>query len=121
MNVLKIGGGAGIDHAPVLENLARRVQSGEQWVVVHGCSDLANQMAVAAGIPVQTITSPGGHTSRYTNAQMIPIFCEAAASINRQVTEFLHDEHVVAVGLPFPSVIRAQRKTAIRAIRNGRP
>lgn len=118
MNVLKIGGGAGIDHTPVLQNLAERIAQGEQWIVVHGCSDLANQLATQAGYTVQTITSPGGHTSRYTDATMIRLFEQAAAQVNQQITATLENLGVQAVGLR--NTLMARRKTAIRAIRDGR-
>ncbi len=120
IHVLKLGGGAGIDHAPVLENLARRICQGERWVLVHGASATANALAEQAGYPVQTITGPGGHTSRYTDARMIDLYCAAAASVNQQITAQLAGLGVAVTGLAGPNIITAQRKTAIRAIRNGR-
>jgi acetylglutamate/LysW-gamma-L-alpha-aminoadipate kinase len=120
INVLKIGGGAGIDVAPVMQNLARRMRRGERWIVVHGASDATNTMAQAMGYEVQMLTSPGGHTSRYTNAEMIEIYSAAAASVNQQITADLGSCGVQAAGLAGPNVIAAERKTAIRAIRNGR-
>ena len=124
INVLKIGGGAGIDATPVMQNLAQRVRAqdgyGERWIVVHGASDATNTLAEAMGYEVQTLTSPGGHVSRYTNAEMIEIFSAAAASVNQQVTADLCNYGIQAAGLAGPKVILAERKTAIRAIRNGR-
>ena len=46
INVLKLGGGAGVDAAPVLRNLAARVRAGERWALVHGASDAANRNAM---------------------------------------------------------------------------
>lgn len=120
INVLKLGGGAGIDHAPVLENLARRIHQGDRWILVHGASAAANALAEQAGYPVQTITSPSGHSSRYTDARMIELYCAAAASVNQQITARLAGLGIAAAGLAGPNVIMAQRKTAIRAVRNGR-
>lgn len=121
IHVVKLGGGAGVEHSPALRNLAERIQRGEQWVLVHGTSAAANALAEQAGQPVQTITGPNGHTSRYTNARMIPLYCAAAASVNQQLTAELASYGVPSVGLAGPNVILARRKTAIRAIRNGRP
>ena len=121
IHVLKIGGGAGIDSEPVLRNLAARILAGERWVIVHGASDTTNHMAEQAGIPVQTITSPGGHTSRYTDARMIEIYSAAAAAVNQRIVAQLAALGVNAAGLAGPNIISARRKTAIRAIRNGRP
>jgi len=74
VHVLKLGGGAGIDHEPVLRNLARRIQAGERWVLVHGASAATNALAEQVGYPVQTLVSPGGYTSRYTDARMIEVY-----------------------------------------------
>ena len=121
INVLKLGGGAGIEHAHVLQNLAARVNLGERWVLVHGCSAAANSLAEQAGYPVQTITGRDGHTSRYTDARMIGLYCAAAASVNQQIVAELTAAGAYSVGLAGPNVLLARRKTAIRAIRNGRP
>lgn len=121
IHVLKLGGGAGIDQAPVLGNLATRIRQGETWVLVHGASAAANALAEQAGYTVQTITSPGGHTSRYTDARMIELYSAAAASVNQQITAQLAQQGILAVGLAGPNVISARRKQSIRAIRNGRP
>jgi acetylglutamate/LysW-gamma-L-alpha-aminoadipate kinase len=120
-HILKLGGGAGVEHALALQNLAARVKRGEQWILVHGCSAAANDLAQQVGCTVQTITSPGGHTSRYTDARMIEIYSAAAASVNQQITAQLVAHGIHAVGLAGPDVITARRKEAIRAIRGGRP
>ncbi|MGQ9850780.1 MAG: [LysW]-aminoadipate kinase [Aggregatilineaceae bacterium] len=121
IHVLKIGGGAGIDPAPVLDNLARRIAGGEQWVVVHGASDEANRLAGRVGLTVQTLTGPDGHVSRYTDAQMIELYSAAAGLVNQRLVAGLAARGVCAAGLAGPAVITARRKTAIRALRNGRP
>jgi [amino group carrier protein]-L-2-aminoadipate/L-glutamate 6-kinase len=118
--VLKLGGGAGVDHEAVLRNLAQRVAAGERWVLVHGASDAANRLAEEVGYPAQTITTPGGHTSRYTDARTIEIYSAAAGSVNQQIVARLAAYGVSAVGLAGPNVIQARRKDAIRALRNGR-
>lgn len=120
INVLKIGGGAGNDHAATLQNLAARIQNGERWVLVHGASDAANQLAEQVGYPAQTLTTPGGHTSRYTDARTIEIYSAAAASVNQGMAAQLSALGINAVGLSGPNLIYARRKAAIRAIVNGR-
>ncbi|MFO7322274.1 MAG: [LysW]-aminoadipate kinase [Chloroflexota bacterium] len=118
--VLKLGGGAGVDHKAALENLARRVQAGEQWLLVHGASDAANRLAEEVGYPARTLTTPGGHVSRYTDARTLEIYSAAAASVNQQLVAQLESLGVRAVGLAGPNVIAARRKAAIRALHNGR-
>jgi [amino group carrier protein]-L-2-aminoadipate/L-glutamate 6-kinase len=120
VHVLKLGGGAGNDHASTLQNLAHRIQAGEQWVLVHGASDAANRLAEQVGYPAQTLVTPGGHSSRYTDARTIEIYSAAAATVNQHMVAQLSTFGVQAVGLTGPNIIRAQRKTAIRAIRDGR-
>src|SRR5215813_1709739 len=120
INILKLGGGAGNNHAAALRNLAQRIQTGEQWVLVHGASDAANQLAEQVGYPAQTLVTPGGHTSRYTDARTIEIYSAAAGSVNQQITAQLAAFGMNAVGLAGPNIIHARRKTAIRAIRDGR-
>ena len=120
LNILKIGGGAGIDHSAALEDIARRVQNGERWIVVHGCSDEANRLGEELGHPAQTITSPGGHTSRYNDARTIEIFTTAAGNVNGSIRDILQSLGASPTGL-IGGVISGQRKPAIRAIRNGRP
>jgi [amino group carrier protein]-L-2-aminoadipate 6-kinase len=120
IHVLKIGGGAGVDHRAPLANLAERVRAGEQWVLVHGASDAANRLAHEVGYHAQTLVTASGHSSRYTDPRTLEIFCAAAANVNGQTVAALHSLGVNAVGLAGPAVIRAERKTAIRAVRNGR-
>ena len=72
------------------------------------------------GYPAQTLVTPGGHTSRYTDVRTIEIFSAAAASVNQQITAELTALGINVVGLAGPNVIYARRKTAIRAIRDGR-
>ncbi len=121
IHVLKIGGGAGINPDPVLDNLARRIAGGEQWVVVHGASDEANRLAGRVGLTVQTLSSPDGHVSRYTDAQMIELYCAAAGAVNQRLVAGLAVRGLCVTGLAGPAIITARRKTAIRALRNGRP
>jgi acetylglutamate/LysW-gamma-L-alpha-aminoadipate kinase len=120
IRILKIGGGAGIDPTPALADVAGRVQAGERWIVVHGASDAANTLSRQMGIAPQTLTTPGGHSSRYTNAQTLEIFCAAAGQVNARVTATLCAEGAAAVGLCGVGVLRAERKTAIRALVDGR-
>lgn len=119
IGVLKLGGGAGVEHGPALADIAARVARGERWIVVHGASDAANRLAEAQGYPARTLVTPGGHTSRYTDARTLAIFCEAAAAVNAELTDRLTALGAAAIGLT-EGVILAERKTAIRALVGGR-
>lgn len=120
IHVLKVGGSAGVDHEAVLRNLAARLAAGEQWILVHGGSAAADQLAGQVGYPAQRLQLPNGHSSRYTDARTLEIFSAAAATVNQQLVAGLARCGANAVGLAGPNIIRAERKTAIRAIRDGR-
>ncbi len=120
INVMKLGGSAGTEYAAALRDLAGHIQRGERWVLVHGTSAAANELAERVGYTVQTITSPNGHTSRYTDARMIEVYSMAAASVNQRITATLTGYGIRAVGLAGPTIISAHRKKAIRAVRDGR-
>jgi acetylglutamate/LysW-gamma-L-alpha-aminoadipate kinase len=118
--VLKLGGGAGVQHAAALANLAARVAAGERWVLVHGASDAANRLAAERGVPVRTLTTSSGHSSRYTDPETLAIFCEAAAQVNAEMLAGLMARGCLAVGFANAEIIRAERKAALRAMVNGR-
>ncbi|MBC7810676.1 MAG: [LysW]-aminoadipate kinase, partial [Burkholderiales bacterium] len=121
IRVLKLGGGAGVEHTAVLRNLAERIQAGEKWVLVHGASDAANTLSEQVGYPTRTLVTANGHTSRYTDARTIEIFSAAAGLVNQRLSAQLAGFGINAVGLSGPTVIHARRKSAIRAVQNGRP
>lgn len=118
--VVKLGGGEGLDMDASCDDLAALARQ-RPLVIVHGVSALANQLCAEHNIPVRTITSPSGHTSRYTDPQTREIFVQAAEQINRQLVAGLRERGVNAVGLMgAQTIIRGQRKDAIRAVVDGR-
>ncbi|RMF82309.1 MAG: [LysW]-aminoadipate kinase [Chloroflexi bacterium] len=120
MLVVKLGGGAGFNMQAACDDLARIAQR-RPLIVVHGVSDMANRLTQERGLEVRMITSPSGHTSRYTDEQTRDIYVEAAELVNQQIVSFLQAANVTAVGLVNDeTVIHGKRKTAIRAVINGR-
>ena len=90
-------------------------------MVVHGVSDAMNRLCAERGIEVQTLTSPGGHSSRYTPPHLRNVYVQAAESENARIAQALESRGVAARGLVGGNVVlRAQRKKAIRAIAKGR-
>ncbi|GHO44903.1 [LysW]-aminoadipate kinase [Ktedonospora formicarum] len=117
--VIKIGGGAGVATASILSEIAELVRAGQQVVLLHGGSDLTNTLAQRLGHEVRTITSPGGMTSRYTDAEMLRIFALAVAGeINTDLVSSLQGQGVNALGLAGVDgrLLQARRKTAIRSV-----
>lgn len=118
--VVKLGGGEGLDMNAACADLAR-IAAGRPLIVVHGVSALANQMCAEVGIPVRTITSPSGHSSRYTDPQTREIYVQAAEQLNRELVDGLRERGINAAGLTgADSIIRGERKDAVRAVVDGR-
>jgi [amino group carrier protein]-L-2-aminoadipate 6-kinase len=118
--VVKIGGGAGVDMGRCASDVARLALE-RPVIVVHGVSDALNRLCAARGVEVRTLTSPTGHTSRYTDPQTRDLFVEAAESVNAQLVTLLRERGVSAVGLTGENIpIYGERKTAVRAVVDGR-
>ncbi len=80
-----------------------------------------NALCAERGVPVRTITSPTGHSSRYTDPQTRDLFVEAAAGVNAELIAGLQAHGVSAVGLIGERVVlQGERKSAIRAVVDGR-
>jgi acetylglutamate/LysW-gamma-L-alpha-aminoadipate kinase len=117
--VVKIGGGAGIEFAPVVEEIAQLSRQGERLVIVHGGSQLTTELGERLGHPMQVLTAPNGMTSRYTDAETLRIYAMAVAGqLNTELVALLQHQDVNALGLAGVdgALLRAQRKTALRAV-----
>ena len=118
--VVKIGGGEGLDLEAVCDDLAI-VAKERPLIVVHGVSAAMNRLCAEEGIEVQTLTSPGGHESRYTPPALRDVYVHAAESENARIVSALKSRGVAATGFVGADVaILAQRKKAIRAVVKGR-
>lgn len=122
MIVVKIGGGAGIDVNPLLQDVAARWKSGEPVVLVHGASDETNQLSERLGIPPRFITSVSGHVSRQTDAATLDAFAMASGKLNLRVVERLQQLGAPAVGLTGVDgrLLEGTRKDAIKAVVDGK-
>ena len=118
--VVKLGGGAGLDLAAACDDLAAIARQ-HPLVVVHGVSDAMNQLCAELGIEVQTLTSPSGHSSRYTPPATRDVYVRAAEQANESLAAELRRRDVAATGFVGEAVVvRGSRKKAIRAVMNGR-
>ncbi|MGP1347344.1 MAG: [LysW]-aminoadipate kinase [Phycisphaerales bacterium] len=122
MIVVKIGGAEGVGHERVCDDAAELVASGERMVLVHGGSHETNELAEALGHPAQFVTSPGGHTSRRTDARTLEIFQMACIGrLNKRIVLALRARGVDAIGLSGMDggVWSGKRKAAIRIVEDG--
>jgi acetylglutamate/LysW-gamma-L-alpha-aminoadipate kinase len=115
--VAKIGGGAGLDLESCADDLAAIARQ-RPLVIVHGVSDAMNRLCAARGVAVRTLVSPTGHESRYTDPPTRDLFVEAAQQVNQALVAALAAHGVRAQGVA--DAIHGQRKTAVRAVVNGR-
>src|SRR5260221_8533674 len=115
--VVKIGGGAGITTVNIVREIAQCVADGQHLVVVHGASDLTNELAERLGHPARVITSPGGMVSRYTDDETLRIYAMAVAGqINTELVASLQQQGVNALGLAGVDgrLLVARRKSVVR-------
>jgi acetylglutamate/LysW-gamma-L-alpha-aminoadipate kinase len=118
--VVKIGGGEGLDMDRCIRDLAW-LAAERSVIVVHGVSAAMNAMCAERGIPVRTITSPNGHSSRYTDPQTRDTYVEAAEGVNAELVARLQAQGVRASRMTDERVVlRGERKAAIRAVVDGR-
>lgn len=117
--VVKIGGASGVATSNILDEVARLVANGERVVLLHGGSDLTNELSERLGHPARTVTSPGGMTSRYTDAETLNIYAMAVAgAINTELVAELQRRGVNALGLCGVDgrLLVARRKAVVRSV-----
>lgn len=117
--VVKIGGGAGIASANIVREIVQCVADGEHLVVVHGASDLTNELSERLGHPARMITSPGGMVSRYTDGETLRIYAMAVAGqINTELVASLQEQGANALGLTGVDgrLLLARRKSVVRSL-----
>jgi acetylglutamate/LysW-gamma-L-alpha-aminoadipate kinase len=123
MIVVKAGGGKGVDAASVCSDVAELVQKGEQVVLVHGGSHETSVISEKLGHPPRFVTSPSGHSSRYTDRETLEILAMVAAGkINKLLVERLQGMGIDAVGLSGLDgrLLEGKRKQALRYVENGK-
>lgn len=120
--VIKIGGAAGVATTRVLDEIAHYLATpgaDQRLVLVHGGSDLTNELARDLGQEVRTLTSPGGMTSRYTDRETLRIYAMAVAGqINTELVAQLQGRGINALGLAGVDgrLLLARRKSAVRSL-----
>lgn len=117
--VVKLGGGEGLDIPRACRDLADIAHT-RPLIIIHGVSARMNQMCRDMDVPVRTLISPGGHSSRYTDERTRDVFVAASHSVNQDICEWLYSYNVNALGFTENVVIEGNRKGAIRAVVDGR-
>lgn len=121
--VIKLGGTEGVDFTAICQDVVALLGEGRRLLLVHGGSAEATALGEALGYPPRFITSPSGHTSRYTDRRTMEIF---AMAVNGKVNTFLVEQLQVlgvnAVGLSGVDgrLLVAERKESVISVENGR-
>ena len=116
--VVKIGGGAGIATAQIIQDIAQLVRNGQRIVLLHGGSDLTNTLSQQLGHEIRMVISPSGMVSRYTDAETLRLYAMAVAGqINTELVALLHQQGVNALGLAGVDgrLLVARRKAVVRS------
>lgn len=119
MNVIKVGGGDGIDYELFCQDLLQQ----RDYVLVHGGSAKLNEVAAKLGHPPRFVTSVSGHQSRVTDRATLEIFNMIyAGHINKMIVETLQRLGVNAVGLTGLDgrLVEGDRKETLKIIEDGR-
>lgn len=116
--VIKVGGGAGLDYAATCNDVATLAADGWQVVLVHGGSERANRLGVELGHSPRFLTSPSGHSSRYTDPRTRDIYVMATAALNAELVCMLQAGGTNALGLAGMDgrLLGGRRKAAVRAV-----
>ncbi|GAB4470431.1 MAG: [LysW]-aminoadipate kinase [Anaerolineales bacterium] len=121
--VIKLGGTEGVDVQAICHDVVGLLAEGHRLVLVHGGSAEATALGEALGYPPRFISSPSGHTSRYTDRRTLEIF---AMAVNGKVNTFLVEQlqalGVNALGLSGLDgrLLLAERKESVISVENGR-
>ncbi|KOV78028.1 [LysW]-aminoadipate kinase [Nocardia sp. NRRL S-836] len=121
--VVKVGGAAGVDATGVCADVAALVHAGRRVVLVHGGSATVNSLADRLGVPQRHLTSASGVTTRHTDAGTLEVLQLALlGQVRPAVLGALGERGVRAVGLSGldAGLLRAERRTAIRALVDGK-
>ncbi len=118
-NILVVKLGGGFDVRQACEDLAT-IAGKQSLIVVHGVSAAMAALCRERDVQIEMLTSPSGHSSRYTNAAVRDLYVEAVNMVNQRVVDYLREQAIPAIGITQQVVIRGERKRAIRAIVDGR-
>ncbi len=123
MIVVKLGGADGLDHDAIADDVAAHWAAGVRIVLVHGGGAAATRLGAALGVPPRFVTSPSGHTSRYTDRPTLEAFTMAVAGgVNKGWVERLQTRGVPALGLSGLDgrLLQARHKRTVRSVEQGK-
>lgn len=123
LTVVKCGGNASVDAAGVCADVAGLAGEGQSVLLVHGGSGEIARLAGKLGVPQRTLVAPDEVTTRYTDPATLEVVILAlAGGVKPRIVAELSRLGVPAVGLTGldGGMLRARRKSAVRAVVDGR-
>lgn len=120
MMIIKIGGGATINIAGIIQDLA---EMNDTAIIVHGANALRDQLAKQLGITKKVVTSVKGYTSVLSDESIIDLQMMAYAGLrNKRIVELCQQHGINAVGLSGLDgrCIQGKRNKGIRVKENGK-
>ncbi|MBI3955386.1 [LysW]-aminoadipate kinase, partial [Candidatus Gottesmanbacteria bacterium] len=120
MIILKAGGGKNINWDYIAEDLKSII---EEVIIVHGANAYAFEVSEKLGIKEKFITSPSGHTSRYTDSQAMDLLTMTYSGlVNKKIVSILRQHGINAIGLcgADGGIWMGKRKEAILSVEAGR-
>jgi [amino group carrier protein]-L-2-aminoadipate 6-kinase len=121
LTVVKLGGA--LDPGSICADVARLRAQGQDVVIVHGGAPEITRLAGQLGVPIKTLLSPSGVTSRYTDLDVLDVITMAMTGRAKpRLLRALATHGVRGVGLTGldGGLLVARRKTAQRSIVDGR-
>lgn len=123
LTVVKCGGNASVDAASVCADVAGLAGEGRSVLLVHGGSGEIARLAGKLGVPQRTLVAPDEVTTRYTDPATLEVVILAlVGGVKPRIVAELSRLGVPAVGLTGldGGMLRARRKSAVRAVVDGR-
>lgn len=123
MLVVKLGGSAGIDPGPTLDDLAA-IAGQEPVVFIHGANARMDEVSRQLGLEPKQVRSASGQVSRYTDAATMDVMLAVyAGMVNKRLVEALQARGVNAVGLSALDgrIATGRRKDTLRYVEDGKP
>lgn len=123
LTVVKCGGNPAVDAAGICADIARLVRDRHPIVLVHGGSGEIGRLADRLGVVQRTLVAPDNVATRYTDPDTLEVVVLAlAGAVKPGLVAQLSRHGVPAVGLTGMDggMLRARRKSAVRAVVDGR-
>lgn len=120
--ILKFGGGEGINHVALAQDVAELARAGEKIIVVTGANAELSRVQTERGIEPRMITSERGEKSRYTDEKTLELLKEVYGSVAKKVASLIQ-----AAGAPAESflgsdqnLILAKQHGKMRIVEDGK-